>query len=344
MTASEDPWALPSTRAFLEEIEALSLNGGGFVRGGVSMPRGSELAIARRLSERDAHVEKILVDETIEPAAAVAKAFGEPPDAKQLAQSKKLANNIALVTLGAGEAQTSPRWDRFLSRFLAARPTDADGLSILVIGPESVTGPWRAPSVAWNGRLRRLDVTIWADVHAPLRRSAPLAALATALAVELCGWRLDLAAELARARREDLLNPEGWLAARHGDDRMPSCRLDDEEMACPLSLLEDGEVDALRRRIWRAQLLVLFPWIEERRQVVVTRHRRRLRVDERQRDLGVRDVDGLEFGAIAHQLKAIVGPHEAERMWRLARIRNEIAHRRPARRDDLDQALRDGDG
>jgi hypothetical protein len=41
-----------------------------------------------------------------------------------------------------------------------------------------------------------------------------IATLAAVLVVELCGWRLDLAAELASARTEDILDPPGSLEGR----------------------------------------------------------------------------------------------------------------------------------
>lgn len=227
----------------------------------------------------------------------------------------------------------------FLGRFLKERAAAGAGLAVLLLTSASCKGGDGLPLVAWNGRLRRIDVTIWADLHAPLERPEPLAMLAAALAVDLCGWRLDLAAEIARARRQDLLDPFNWLKLRMGHAASP-CRLNGQGMACPLALFEQGKDDEIRGRIWRAQLTALFPWLETHRQRVIEQHRRLLRVDQHLHDLGVRDVSDLEFGALAWQLRNRLGRAEVETIDTLAALRNDLAHRKAVRPDFLDRALR----
>ena len=193
-----------------------------------------------------------------------------------------------------------------------------------------------AAEVAWGGRLRRSDVAVWSEINAPLDRGEPLAMLATALAVDLCGWRLDLAEVLARAWDEDLLAPLAWLAARCGDgiEERADCALNDARMACPIRLQREGNRLELERRVWGAQLGALFPRLEERRQEIIARHRDKLRLD-RARYPWIEAVDNLEIATAAFQLDAAVPREEAAMLHSLRRIRNNLAHRTPAAREDL---------
>ena len=164
--------------------------------------------------------------------------------------------------------------------------------------------------------------------------------LAAALAVGHCGWRLDLAAEIARARREDLLNPFGWLTLRAGFGASPPCSLGGLHMSCPIALLDQGAESEIRSRIWLAQLTALFPWIERHRQKVIGRHRKLLRVDDQLRAFGMTSVDEIEFGALAWKLNSRIARMEAEMITCFAQMRNDPAHRKPVNPTDLDRTLR----
>jgi hypothetical protein len=185
-------------------------------------------------------------------------------------------------------------------------------------------------------------VTIWADLHAPLDRKEPLASLSAALAVDLCGWRLDLAAGIARASDADLADPLGWLAvqAEAGVEVMGGyCGLSGESIACPLRLLHEGRSGELDRRLWRAQLAAIFPWLEEQRQGAIDRHRRRLGIDDFLRRRGITAIEDIELGGIARQLSGRIPRSDADRLNALSRMRNALAHRTPVAAGDLAAAL-----
>ncbi len=95
----------------------------------------------------------------------------------------------------------------------------------------------------------------------------------------------------------------------------------------------------LTRRIWRAHLRSLFPWIEEVRQKVIARYDRRLTIDHFQRDLGAKTVEDIEFGGIVKQLISAVQPREGDFLRAMWNMRNDLAHRKPAAGSDLKQAL-----
>lgn len=339
MNLSEDPWQLPSARAFLSEIESQVAGGGcAAVKGGPSMPAGLDLALQQYLEANGISVTIITPQAAGLPLEAVAMPFGVPAELETLAQGGLSDHLAVIVGTGLGSAPCAA-WRIFLNRFRAVRSKGASGLSVLFLAPDGFESDG-VPCLGWNGRLRRVDVTIWADFHAPLDRPEPLAALAAALAVELCGWRLDLAADIARAGREDLLNPFGWLALRSGVGASPPCTLGGLRMSCPIALLDQGAESEIRNRIWLAQLTALFPWIETHRQKVIGRHRKLLRVNDQLRAFGVTSVDEIEFGALAWQLNSRIARMEAEMITCFAQMRNDLAHRKPVNPSDLDRTLR----
>lgn len=341
MSLSDDPWELPSATAFLGELKDAVATGGAMIIGGPSMPWGLDAAVARHFCDQGFIVDRIDACSAGEPAEALATAFGTTAEARALGLATQLADHLAVIVSGEGSGAFLNSWQIFLARFLKVRAGQTGGLAILLLPQAGVVGTDSVPLVAWNGRLRRIDVTIWADLHAPLDRPEPLATLAAALAVELCGWRLDLAAEIAQARREDILNPMGWLQRQIGQAASAPCRLNGHEMDCPIVLLERGQLDEINRRIWRAELAALFPWIEARRQGVITRYRKRLRLDVHLRSLGVLDEEEMEFGALAWQLRNQVGRTEGELLDCFTRLRNRLAHGSPVDPADLDRVLRE---
>ncbi|MSU90741.1 hypothetical protein GE300_14135 [Rhodobacteraceae bacterium 2CG4] len=189
-------------------------------------------------------------------------------------------------------------------------------------------------SLSWRTGLRRGDRVIWAEEHLPATREGLAADLAVAIAVELCGWRLDLAAALVQAGLEDLAAPVAWLSRRA---EAPIAGL---EPPCPLAVLADNGCNDLHQRLWKAQLAALFPEIENRRLGIVSTHRSRLRLDDHLRCLGVASIEEIELGALRYQLRRYLNRTESERLDALARARNALAHRQPLNREDILLLLR----
>lgn len=329
------PWVLPSAMAFLDEVETAIRDGGAIIESDPTLPDGFEAALTRRLHALGWKVKKVLADSESAPASVLGKTLGLPTKLESLLQSAEIDK---LLVVDLAHARDEQAWITFLARFLDARRERGVGFSILASG---IAKPDTLPQVAWGQRLRRVDSTIWADLHAPLDRPAPLDALSAALATELCGWRLDLVAALARASDADLLDPISWLNRRGESSVLGTYNFAGRAMDCPLTLRQAGRDEELARRIWRAQLAALYPWIEDIRQRVIARHRRRLFLDEHLRMLGVSDIEEIEFGAIAWQLSRASGVarEEQEVLQCFARVRNALAHRLPARVSDLQRAI-----
>lgn len=333
MSLADDPWELPSARSFLDEIEAAAGDAGALVLTDVSTPGGLAAAIYRRLCDRF-DTFRVADDGTEAPLEQLASQVGSHADLSAI-----LAIDTVVIVEPSPAALDG--WTTLLARIARGRAALDHGFRAIVLWPVPAQRETGLVALDWAGRLRRMDVRVWADLHAPLSRTEPLATLAEALAVELCGWRLDLAAELVGARREDLLDPLSWLLSRTEEPVDESARMNGVEMACPLSLVATNALSELKLRVWRAQLAALFPWIEEQRQWVIERHRVRLRVDDHLRSLGVARVEDIEFGALHHRLRGSIRPQEAVLIERLAKLRNALAHRSPVRADDLDLVLRE---
>jgi len=344
VTLVDEPWQLPSAQAFLLDIEGEVAGGGLLVVGGPSLPPGLDGAIGRHFRDRNFVVRPIMPAPGYLPIQVLADEFQMEPNMASFASAPVLNDHLAVVSAESLNGPTLLPWLTFLDRFLREKPERSDGLKLAILTPKQPDGFANLPLVAWGGRLREIDVAIWADLHMPLDRPEPLAALGTYLAVHLCVWRLDLVAELARARREDLINPVGWLQSRRGQASQAPCRLSGKVTSCPLALLERGEQEEVLRRIWRAQLAALFPWLEAQRQRVVDKYRRLLKIDESLRLAGIRDIDELEFGALNRQLRSRVGREEAELLEGFATLRNELAHRRVVPPDVLGRVLRNAPG
>ena len=333
MSLADDPWQLPSARAFLDEIERATRDRGGVVMTDASTPPDVGAAIVRRI--QDGHVyHRLKVASDTSPLVTLSDELGMDPDVDAIAATETVA-----IIEPTRETQAS--WATLVGRLIRARADSDYGLQPFLLWTGDDPPPGDLPRIDWGGRLRRMDVAVWAELHAPLTRPEPIATLAAVLAVELCGWRLDLAAELASARMEDILDPLGWLEGRSDSSSDAIAQVNGAAMPCPLALAASGEVAALRTRVWRAQLSALFPWIEEQRQKVIARHRDRLRVDGRLRELGVTRVDDIEFGSLAYQLRGRVTPLEAGLVDGFAELRNDLAHRKPVRSETLERVLRE---
>ena len=224
------------------------------------------------------------------------------------------------------------RWTHALTDFATKYNGTEMGGALLFLGEAKVPGLGR---LDWGKRLRRADAMIWAEYSVPSGRSELMQRLAVDLAVELCGWRLDLVADLVSQREEDILDPTGWLQ-RNVDQAIDTpLTFGLAPFFCPLYLLTRGNLDELRRRIWSAQLSVLFPWIEGHRQRLIDKYRNELYIDEHLRALGVTAVEDIELGGLRRQLGRVLARDKVDQLNALAKLRNDLAHRKPIAASDF---------
>ena len=330
-------WQLPSAGEFLAEVEAMIWRGGGVICVDAAMPPRPACEIERMM--RDAltvtHVEAVAGEQ---PLAALGAAFG---GRAELGPLVAMSYSLAIVDLtGLSTADARP-WSVFLPRFQEARQALPDGMALIVLGPSDFARP-DLPRLQMSGRIRRGDAMIWAEFGVGTRRSDLLEHLAVAVAVELCGWRLDLIEDLVSQRIEDILDPRGWL--RRNSDRRSDlvASFTGKPFACPIALMADGKVAEVEHRIWKAQVSAVFPWIEQQRLQCIDRFRKSLRLDEQAAKLGVTQVEDLEFGALKYQLRSIASRSQSELITAFTAMRNALAHRKPVALADLNFALAAG--
>jgi hypothetical protein len=266
-----------------------------------------------------------------------------------LAGDPRLADTVIWVE---GMTATAwPTWRAFLGQYARAsqmRPEQGRGLfCVPLVGP--VAGQAPQPDVAlgvrrWRGIVSGLDVQLdlarRADDH-------PMPALhrrlARAVACDLAGSDAALARALTALDLRQLLEPEEFLraeAARRGWDAALASRprwedglldgVNGEDSVHSAALALCGDGGALRRRIWRAEVAVLYPFLEEQRLRLLPRLRPYLRLPLETTYGTVDDVHELELGQLVYFLRGRNLPRD---VWRLLTLltdmRHALAHVRP---------------
>lgn len=331
MSANQDPWTLPGLGRWLERLLQRLDCGLAVLPPDPGRPPGFDGALRGRLR---VHPVEVRAGSGQSPAAAMAEAFGAAPTLDALL-NPVLDQELAIIRLSEIGPNDVAAWSVFLGRFAAARASGRAGPALLATDPPpDLAVPDQARHRSWRTGLRRGDLVIWAEGHLPATRDGLAADFAVALAVELCAWRLDLAASLVQAGLDDLADPLDWLSRRAEEP------LRAHEPDGPLAALAATRKDELRARIWKAQLSALFPELEARRLRLVATHRSRLRLDDHLRGLGVTSIEEIELGALRFQLRQSLARKDSETLDILVRARNALAHRQPVRPDDAVQLLR----
>lgn len=323
-----NPWSLPAAQQFLAEVEPLIWDGGAVLTCDVSTPAGLAEQLVQHLREH-MHLIRIEAQPGTLPLAALGDACGRAGGSMAQVIEDERVFLIEAKELGATDLA---RWSHTLQEFAAQRKGRGHGAAVLFLGAANVPG---LACLTWTRRLRRVDAMIWAEYAVPVARNEVMQRLAVDLAVELCGWRLDLISDLVSQREEDILEPMGWLRRNADLAVREPASFGASGFACPLHLLSVGDEAEVRRRIWSAQLTVLFPWIEERRQWLVARYRKQLYVDDHLKSLGVMVAEDIELGGLRKQLLPFLARDDAEKLTALARLRNDLAHRKPVSADDF---------
>jgi hypothetical protein len=132
-------------------------------------------------------------------------------------------------------------------------------------------------------------------------------------------------AVLRRLRRELILSEAGWDL----DRALQLCSSKLAELLAPLS--SSGKTGSEEKsRIWKAQVSVLFPWIEEIRADLIRHHGNRLRADWWDGSARITSVEELELKHLRDQARKVLrNLGLSADLDRLVWLRNELAHLRP---------------
>jgi hypothetical protein len=227
-------------------------------------------------------------------------------------------------------------------------------LAVCLIGADADGPPAEDVALAvhrWSGAVDELDMMLYVSRLVPRQEETSRAIrrrldVATIAALSL--WdgatarRLTAAVTTAvmdwTAALLDVANRRGWSP---GDSVAWSAgvveRFGGREQLHSSWLALNGQRDDIERRIWRAQVAVLLPWVEERRQSLLGELRGRLHVPWTTRfGETITDLRDLEVGHIEAQLTAGPPPSPATREVQvLRRIRNHLSHLEPVPADLL---------
>lgn len=205
----------------------------------------------------------------------------------------------------------------------------------------------------WRGVVDRLDMLLYTSSIFPSRRISPLQRqIAIAVVSSLALWDPVVSERLVREDLKYVLEPtpllrelareRGWSAADcapRGWQRGVIDRVDGREVIHSALLALANQENQLERRIWSAQVGVMFPFIEEKRQELLTLLGHLLTVPFKTRFGEVIDNPrDLELGHIESQIaehNLPVAANIRQLVKQLRTIRNRLSHLEPLTSDLL---------
>ena len=249
-----------------------------------------------------------------------------------------------LVRLRGLNGENWPMWRDFLGQYAhASRSLSLLGRTLFLAPlagclPEDATPPHVGLTMrVWDGVLDEVDLLLFAAEQLRERIDAPLlrALLANSVA-RVAAWDFETAAALVAESATTISAPadclrrmacdRGWTIDTPVEWRLGTGNREGVAHAARAALADPP--DELERRLWSAQLAVLFPWIEERRYELVASHRYEVKRQMRAAGHAEEDPFALEVG----DLYSLFDRRGADRgvrraVSRLRRARNSLAHR-----------------
>jgi hypothetical protein len=302
------------------------------------------LSPARFLHDRLAPIEQPLVD----------------PSARTLALAQALRGTALWIDGMTGDLW--PVWRNFLVEYQDAcrmrREFERFLLIIPLVGPLTATLPKEELILAvhrWEGVIGRLDMMLYVARQLERARLDPLFhELASFVLVEVSGSDPILADRLAEASIEQILDPlplvlreaatRGWTgAATHGSIESATTawargmvdRLGGRPFPHSAAEVAAGRPEIVRQRVWRGQIAVLFPFLEDRRLQFVREFRAHLSVPMHTPYETITEFESLELAHLCYQLRPKLSARRLQDLECCRRIRNELAHLRPVSAADL---------
>jgi hypothetical protein len=257
------------------------------------------------------------------------------------------------VSIEGLRSEQWPAWRTFLSDYeQVCRNVDQLQRTLFFAQMDSEWDPAPVEDVclavfSWDDTLDETDISLFAARQLISKRLAPLERrLIISLLSELSLWDTVLCVQLANHSLETLIVPErqlqtfahqrGWTAAipraqwwNFGiEASVVGFR---QKHSAFLALL--GEERALGQRIWRAQLRVVFPAIEELRLALLPCLKPQLRFPLATASGLVHEIEELEIGEIAYHLQKTrsVDPEIRRLVHLLKDLRHALAHLEPIR-------------
>jgi hypothetical protein len=258
---------------------------------------------------------------------------------------------------------TPTNWERWSAFFVEYEHASRHVLSSLrthfivpLIGVASSLATVEAVALArvdWNNSVQRLDMLLYSAVSICPRTTPLETDLVTFLVAELAAWDPELCEYLSGMELEHLIDlipmlvefgrQRGWERLSVSSPHEQWCRglvftCQGKLISHTAYLAFQGRSDAIQHLIWKAEIGILMPYVEEQRQSLLRLYGSRLAIPF-QTKTGeiVRDLYDLEIGHIEYQASRLTGVANGELAWisQLKLARNSLSHFEPVAREVL---------
>jgi len=357
-------WELPGPKAFVNAVEEDVREGKSvFLQLPDHSPRRLSASIRQALGE-DLRWFSTSVVQPISPINFLYDLLVPDSDSATLRSPSSLVNESAfqrhLIWIEGLTAATWPPWSQFFVEYeRASRSVHPARKTQFLVPLLNSSGRLKVPEAIgisqhiWDGWLRYGDMLLYSCSCVGERTSPLETELTIALVAELARWDPDLCEWLAHFPLEQLIRPgdllpefakaRGWNSAieKLKGDAWPvgGCHTVKGESVSHACL---SSLPGLERLVWKAEIAVLMPYIEEQRQSLLKRYRKHLRVPFK--TTGGAQIDNvydLEIGHIEWQLARSMGitRDEIDGISDLKNARNSLSHLEPVETPVLSSLL-----
>ena len=352
-----DWWMIPGPRSYIDAIiddvrEGKSV----FLVLPENVPERFSHALKEALRE-ESNWESVSVTPAVNPVDFLYTHFVPHAEPRKLRSETTLAGEPEfqrkLISIEGIMAEDWAAWSQFFleyERVSRAVPESRRTLFLIrVQGPGYVHEPPAAVGLScrrWDGWLRRNDMQLYSNSRVRERKSGLETDLSAALTSELGGWDPALCEYLADFDLVELIQPAQLLetfAAGKGWCFQPGPY---EQASWSQGLWQTylGKQTPhtafgafllgqrfLNRLLWKAEIVILMPYVEEQRQVLIERYRGHLRLPHYSKYGVINDVYDLEIGMLElllHQSGA-VSKAALDFITNLKLARNQLSHMAP---------------
>lgn len=351
-------WNFPGTSRFIERVERAIRDGYSvFLELPLERPSGLREAVAERFAESPLHWEVLYASED-KPLSLIYDMFlqDHPPSALRTMEGLTTGDRFCMLIVWVeeiAEADASA-WADFFEKYGTLCRSNPDWHHPVFVVPDAAawdayrkmkSTPY-ASTIRWDDTVERLDMQMYIGSLQLASGETKLEhQVARHLMVELALWDRELALHLAGRSEQELYHPERALieyAEERGWQPLPAVDLEQAWFKGMAFLVEErlewhsawlalnGKTVLLKRRMWAAQVAVLFPYLELLRHKLLELVGPQITLpvyDEK--GYAVNDLFELEFRHIYHFLCHGGGHHPAQLVTyvnELRRIRNNLAH------------------
>lgn len=352
-----DWWMIPGPRSFIDAvIDDVREGKSVFLKLPDNVPGRFSYALKESLRE-EINWESVRVSPAANPVDFLYSYFVPQADPRKLRSEASLAGEPEfqrkLISIEGIAPEDWSAWSNFFleyERVSRAVPESRRSLFLIRIqGPGHAHTPPTAVGLScrrWDGWLRRNDLQLYSNSCVRDRKSGLETDLTATLISELGGWDPALCDYLAQFNVDQLIRPAPLLeafAAEKGWSFQPGPY---DEVAWSEGLWQTylGKQTPhtafgafllgqrfLNRLLWKAEIVILMPYIEEQRQILIETYRAHLRLPHYSKYGVINDVYDLEIGMLELLLGQSGAPGKAtlDFIRNLKLARNQLSHLAP---------------